>query len=227
MRLPQVSPACARMMRDVALERRDQDVLAPVELDDLLAFFGDRADAGRREKPAEAGAAAAHHLGQSALRRGLDLEPALVHGLADLGRRADVAGHDLPDLALHDQLHDAAVAVAGVVLVDGEAADVHRLELVDQRQRVALADEPADGDAHPVLHVRHRLGDADNLVLGHLDSFRLSPERRGEGAPAAHPRGRAGEKRASRSASTTTVGTAGIASHAGRQVVLVEPITST
>ena len=162
-----MSPACARTMATSTLERRHEDVLAAVQLDDLLALLGHGADAGGREKAAEARAAAAHHLGERALRRGLDLEPALVHGLADLRRGADVAGDDLLDLALLDQLDDAALAVAGVVLVDREVADVHRLEVVDQRERIALADEAADGDAHPALDVGHRLLDGDHLVLRH------------------------------------------------------------
>ncbi len=162
-----MSPRWARTMAMSHLERRHEDVPAAVQLDDLLALLGDGADARGREEAAEAGAAAAHHLGERALRRRLHLEPALVHRLADLGRGADVAGDDLLDLALLDQLDDAALAVAGVVLVDREVADVHRLQVVDQRERIALADEAADGDAHPTLDVGHRLLDGDHLVLRH------------------------------------------------------------
>jgi len=152
---------------DVAFQRRHQDVLASVQLDDLLALFGDGPDAGGREEPAEPGAAAAHHLGQRALRSGLDLEAALVHRLADLGRRADMAGDDLLDLALLHKFHDAALAVAGVVSVDGEVLHVHLLEVVDEGEGVTLSDEAADGDAHPALDVGHRLLDGYNLVFRH------------------------------------------------------------
>jgi hypothetical protein len=140
--------------------------------------------AGGRQKAAEAGAAAAQDLGQRALRRRFHLEASLVHRLADLGRGADVAGDDLLDLALLDQLDDAALAVAGIVLVDREVADVHRLQVVDQRERIALADEAADGDAHPALDVGHRLLDGDHLVLRHR-SLLCTKEAGARGARAA------------------------------------------
>ena len=155
---------------DVAPHRRHQDVLAAVDLDDLLALFGDRADAGGRQKAAQAGAAAAHHLGEGALRGGFDLEPAFVHRLADVGRGADVAGDDLADLALVDELDRAALAVAGVVFVDGEIAHVHRLEMVDERKRVTLADEASDGDAHAALTCDIASSMGTTLFLGTLHS---------------------------------------------------------
>jgi hypothetical protein len=153
---------------DVALEGRHQDVCAAVELDELLALFGDRSNAGGCEEATQPGAAAAHHLGQRALRRGFDLEDAFVHGLAHPGGSADVAGDDLPDLPQPGELEDAALAVAGVVGVEREILHVHRLEVVDEREGIALTDEAADSDAHPRVDVAQRLTDRDHLVLGHL-----------------------------------------------------------
>ena len=145
----------------------DQDEPSAVQLDDLFALLRHGADAGGREEAAKPGAAAAHHLGQCALGRGDDLERTLVHRLADVGRRADMARDDLLDLALVDELDSAAATKPAVVLVDGEVPDVHRLEVVDERQWVALTDESAHGDAHLAPHVGHRLAYADNFVLWH------------------------------------------------------------
>ncbi len=169
--IDQIAPGVADVgahERDVALDRGDEDVGTTAELDELLALGGDRTDAGRRQEAAQSGAAAAQHLGERALRRRLNLETALVHRLADLRRGTDVTGDDLLDLALPHELDNAAVAIPGIVGVDREVADVHRRQMVDEGERVALADEAADGDAHAALQARKRRADADHFVLGHV-----------------------------------------------------------
>ncbi len=89
-----MSPEWARISATSTRSASTRMYVRPCSSIELLALFGDGADAGGREKAAQTGAAAAHHLGERALRRGHDLETALVHRLADLGRGAHVAGDD-------------------------------------------------------------------------------------------------------------------------------------
>ena len=81
--------------REVGTERGLEEIGFALDLDALLAFLDDRADAGRRQHAAEPVAAGADALDQRALRNEVDLELAGDHLLLRLGVETDVTGDRL------------------------------------------------------------------------------------------------------------------------------------
>ena len=148
-------------------------VAAAVDDARLLAVGQGRAVTGGGEKPADAGATGADALGEGALRYELELDATGAEGLVEvvtvaLARKA--ADH-LGDLARSDERGQAVVAVAGVVVDHGEAADVTGHQGLDQLDGLTGLTEPADEDGVAVLDEFDRSGSRFGDLGTHADSL--------------------------------------------------------
>ena len=143
--------------------------MPPVDLADLLALGERGAVAGRREEGADAGPGRADPLGEVALRHELELDLAGAVLRVELvavvlpGERADDPAH--PTRA--DERGEPDVAVAGVVVDDGEVARAALDEGLDELHRLPGRPEAADEHGGAVGDVGDRvdraLGDHDHV----------------------------------------------------------------
>ena len=151
------------------MDRILEHVVAAVDHARLLAFGEQRAVAGRREERADAGAGGADALGEIALRHELELDLAgavqrVEHVRIGLARkRADDLAHALR----LEQRGEAGLAVAGVVVDDGEVARALRDQRVDQLGRHAGRAEAADHHRRAVVNVGDRGRGAGNDLVDH------------------------------------------------------------
>ena len=146
--------------REVGMERRLEDVGAAVDDAALLAFGDQRAGAGRREEPADAGAGGAHPLGERALRHELDFDLLLQELPLEFLVLADVGRDHLAHLPRPQQRTDAVVVDAGVVADDGQVLRAAAMQRRDQVFGNAAQPEAAHHDGGAVGN------DGDRLVGG-------------------------------------------------------------
>ena len=120
------------------------------------------------KKRADAGARGADALGERALRHQLELD--LARAIERLSKCHESAWRGNEQRILRtrfafDQRGEAGVAVAGVVVDDGEVARALRDQRIDQRGRHAGVAEAADHDRGAVGHVgQRRFGAGEEFV---------------------------------------------------------------
>ena len=93
--------------REIGAQRGLEQVRLAVDLDPLLAFLDQRADAGRRQHAAEAAAAGADALDEGALRDQLDRDLLAQHLLLRLRIEPDMGADHARHLRAVEQLADA------------------------------------------------------------------------------------------------------------------------
>src|SRR6476619_5035326 len=152
----------------VGADRQLEHVVPAVDLAHLLALGERGAVAGRGEERADAGPGRADALGEVALRHELELD------LAGAVLRVELVAVVLPRERADDPAHPARadqrrqpdVAVAGVVVDDGEVARAALDERLDELHRLTGRPEAADEDGGAVGDVGDRvdraLGDHDH-----------------------------------------------------------------
>jgi hypothetical protein len=134
-----------------------------------------RAVAGRAEEGADAGAGRADALGQVALRHQLELElaaavQAVEHLAVGLAREA---ADDLAHAAGLEQRRQAGLAVARVVVDDGEVLGALLDEAVDEFVGNAGGAEAADENRGAVLDACQRLRDRARDLVDHEACLRV------------------------------------------------------
>src|SRR5215207_1596074 len=164
----EISQAVAPVRLDegeVREQRHLEHVMPAGDLARLLAVGDDRAVAGGRKEPADAGAARPNPLREGALRNQLDLELTLQELTLELAVLADVARDHLPDLARLEEDAQTELVHPRVVADDGEILRALRVQRSDQVFRDAAQAEPAHHQRCTIGNLRHRLGGAgDDLV---------------------------------------------------------------
>ena len=136
--------------REIGAQRSLEQVRLAVNLDLLLAFLDEGADAGRRQYAAEAAAAGADALHESALRDQVDSDVLAQHLLLCLRVQPDVGADHARHLRAFEQLADALAGYRRVIADQGKARLLLPHQLVQQAFRRAHAHETADHDARAV-----------------------------------------------------------------------------
>src|SRR5882672_9185109 len=141
--------------RHVAVKRVLEHVSPAADDARFLALREIRAVAGRGEEGGDARARSAHALGEGPLRNDLELDLPGAVGLLEMVRI------DLPRIRAEELAHapgfeerrDPDLAVAGVVVDDGQVFRPLCDQRIDQLFRNARVAEPADEDGRAVSHV--------------------------------------------------------------------------
>ncbi len=139
------------------MDRRLQHVHTAIDLARFLAGGQQRAITCRRKETADAGAGGADAFGQVALRGQFQLDLAgAVERVEMLGISLAWKGAD--DLAYpprRQQCGQPGVAVAGIVVDDGEFARALLDQSIDQRRRHAGIAKTANHDGCAVMNIGH------------------------------------------------------------------------
>src|SRR5262245_24206101 len=146
--------------REVCPQWRFQHVVAAVDYSRPLPLSDDRAVAGRREEPANPGAAGADTFGECPLRHQGVLNLANDRLPLEFLVFANVAANEMRHLLRPDEHPDAEVVNAWVVADDGQVAGTAGVQRPDQIFRQAAQAEAAAHDGRYVRYEGEGIGGA-------------------------------------------------------------------
>ena len=141
--------------REIGPQRGFEQIRFAVDLDPLLAFLDQGADAGRRQHAAEAAAAGADALDEGALRDQLDRDLVAQHLLLRFRIEPDMRADHARHLRAVEQLADALAGRGRVIADQGKVRLLLAHQFVEQALRRADGHEAADHDARAVRDHRN------------------------------------------------------------------------
>ena len=154
--------------REIRAQRGLEQVALSVQVDPLLAFLDNGADACRREHAAKPAAAGADALDQRALRHEIDRHRACNHLPLRLRIEADVARDGAADQTGIDELADSPPGHGVVVGDHDEITFALAHQFVDQALGSSDAHEPSDHEGRPIRDHLDRGRARDSFHSGHF-----------------------------------------------------------